>query len=132
VVKQKVARKKFPRRKETFSLRTVRKPLTVSVEKFAGHGKLGGQRFRRQLIQHKQPLQENNVSFRVMLKKCDAIDSSEIARQKFVNEMPVFIKENVVHMQNQIQRRSRHVAPPLSLRAPLHLTDKMKNLPVQM
>jgi len=68
VVKYKVTRKKFPRREKTFPLPMTREPLVVSVEKLTGERKHNGPRFRRQVIQQKQPLQEDNVSLSIMLK----------------------------------------------------------------
>jgi hypothetical protein len=130
VVKQKVARKKFPRRKKTFPLLTTRKPLMVSVEKVVSNGKRDGQRFRRQLIQQKQPFQDDYVELRVVLKNVDTKHNLDVPTQKMVGVMFVFIKAKISH--NQIHTRSRHVTPPLSLRAPLHLPDKITNLPVQM
>ena len=130
MAEQKVTRKKFPRRKKTFPLLTTRKPLIVSVEKVIGNGKRDGQRFRCQLIQQKQPFQDDNVELRVMLKNIGTKHNLEVPRQKFVGTMFVFIKETICH--NHIHRRSRHVTPPLSRRALLHLPGKMKNLPVQM
>ncbi len=50
MVKYKVARKKFPRRKKTFLLPTTWKPLIVSVEKLSVDGKHDGPRFRPQVI----------------------------------------------------------------------------------
>jgi hypothetical protein len=130
VVKQKVARKKFPRRKETFPLLTTRKPLIVSVEKVVGDGKRDGLRFRRQPIQQKHPLQDDNVELRVVLENVETENDLEVPTQKRVDTMFALRTAEMSH--NQIQTRSSHATPPLSLRQTLHLPDHMKNLPVQM